>query len=155
MVKRGFTLVELILVMGIIALLLAIGSFGFANTYSATSLTSATDLLQSDLKTQQSSAMGGLSGDSSLNTGWGIKFYSDHYIQFTGSTFNSSDPANISTELPTSVTISTSLPSDTIVFDHASGEFNGYTAGNDSVTISNGSTSHTITLNQYGTIISN
>jgi type II secretory pathway pseudopilin PulG len=125
--KKGFTLVDLLLVIGIFALVAGITTVSFFSTVAQTDLGAAQDVLMADLKTKQANAMSG-AGD----TTWTLATASD---------------------LPSGVTLSTSLPSDTLTFAGGTGEIVGFTAGADSLTLSGSSGTKTILLNQYGTII--
>ena len=125
--KKGFTLVELLLVMGIFAIIATLTSINFYSTYAQSNLGSAHDVLISDLKTAQSSAMSGL-GDTTWST-------------------------STMTPLPSGVTLTTTFPSGQVSFLHGSGEIQGYSSGQDTITLSSGTETKIIRLNQYGTII--
>ncbi len=125
--KRGFTLVELLLVIGIFALLAVITSLSFFTTVAQTDLSAAEDVLIADLKTKQANAMSGRA-----DTSWAL-----------------SD----STTLPQGVSLSTTFPSNTITFAGGTGEVVGFTEGSDTLTLSGTQGSRTVELNKYGTII--
>lgn len=124
--KRGFTLVEIMVTIGIFAVLSTLTSLNFFSTYSQSNLSAAKDVLVADLKTRQANAMTGL-GD----TAW--------------------DPSQ--TALPSNITLTTTFPSNQVSFLHSSGEIGGYTAGQNTLTLSSVTDSQTISLNQYGTVI--
>lgn len=125
--KRGFTLVELMVTIGVFTILATLSSINFFSTYAQSNLGAARDVLVADLKTAQSSAMSG-AGEQNWST-------------------------TTMTALPSGVNISTTLPGNQITFVHGSGEVSGYLAGQDTITLSSGIDSHTLHLNQYGTII--
>jgi prepilin-type N-terminal cleavage/methylation domain-containing protein len=126
-IKSGFTLVEILLVIGIFALIASISSISFFSTIKSVDLGAAEDVLVADLKTKQANAMSGRSDKT-----WTIA---------TSST------------LPSGVTLSTSFPLDAITFAGGSGEIVGFAAGSDTVTLNGPSGNKSIRLNQYGTIV--
>ena len=125
--KKGFTLVELLLVIGIFALVATIGGVSFFSTVAQTDLGAAEDVLIADLKTKQANAMAGLT-----DTTWSLA---------------------TATNLPNGVVLSTTFPGNTITFDGGTGEIVGYTPSTDTLTLSSSQNSKTIELNQYGTIV--
>lgn len=127
--KRGFTLVELLLVIAIFGLLAALTSISFFSTVSQTDLGAAEDVLIADLKTKQANAMAG-----GTDTTWSLA---------------------TATELPNGVTLSTTFAGNTITFAGGTGEIVGYAASADTLTLSGSTGNKTIELNQYGTITGN
>jgi len=123
---RGFTLIELIVSIGILLILLTLTSINYFSVYPRANLAAAKDVLIADLKTAQSNAMFG--GD---DTTWST------------STSN----------LPHDITLTTTLVDNQLTFLHGSGEIANYTLGQDTITVSNGMSSRTVRLNQYGAII--
>lgn len=124
--KKGFTFIELVLTIGIFSILAALTSINFLSTYSRANLGSVEDILIADLKTAQANAMAG-AGD----TTW--------------------DPSSLT--LPTPITLTSGFPGGQITFLHGSGEIAGFTAGEDTLTLSSGSDSKILKLNKYGTLI--
>lgn len=124
---KGFTLVELLLVIGIFAILAVLSSVSFFSTVVQTDLSAAESILMADLKTMQANAMAGRS-----DTTWSI---------------------STATALPQGVALSTTFPGNTLTFAQGSGEIVGFVTGSDSLTLSSTQGNKTILLNQYGTII--
>lgn len=151
--RRGFTYIELILVMGIFALLSSLTTINFFNTYPKANVRATQDILIADLKSQQSRAMAGEGLAGAPSPGWGIKFFADHYVLFSGVAYNPASPNNTLINLPANLSLITNLPnSGEIVFGRGTGEVLGYVAGSDTVTLVGGSNTGLIRLNQYGTI---
>lgn len=137
--KKGFTLVELLVTIGIFAILATLTSINFFSTYSQSNLGAAEDVLIADLKTAQSNAIAGKG-----NANW--------YIQALTPTTYVMMPDNYTTTLDSGITLSTTLPSNKIEFARGSGEVVGYNSSADTLTLSVGTSTKTIELNQYGTI---
>lgn len=124
---KGFTLVELLLVIGIFGLIATISSMSFFSTVKQTDLSAAESILIADLKTKQANAMAG-----STDTTWSLA---------------------TATSLPQGVVLTTSFPGDSITFESGTGEVVAYSPDTDTLTLSASNGSKIIELNQYGTII--
>lgn len=152
--KLGFTLVELLLVIGIFAVLASFASLNFFSTYSRSNLGAARDVLKADLKSAQSSAMSGAGQNGATVPGWGIIVNnSSSYTLFPGTVYDPNNSLNFTTTLPSDITISTNFPSSRVVFLHASGEIDNFVSGADTFTLSSPTENQVIRFNQYGTII--
>lgn len=152
--ERGFTLVELGIVFGIIALLFGFVTFNLVNVQKITSINSAIDTLASDIKSQQTKAMAG-AADNGTGESYGIYFQSDRYILFTGTTYFSTNSSNFTIMLGSNIEfVNSTFPDNSLVFSHQSGEFNGFIDGRNTIAIQNiqGLGKKTITVNRYGTM---
>ncbi len=148
--SSGFTFLELMIVISIVAIIGASG-VGFYFNYSKTvELNSMTSTIISDLKQSQVKAMSGVGGFK-----WGVRFTnsasSDYYEIFsTPTTYSDGSRITIATNyLPNSVTFSnpTSGNSSDIIFEKITG---GTT--NSSITINSSNVSKTITISSIGNI---
>lgn len=111
--NRGFTLVEILLVVSIIAVLSAFLIPGFSNYTESQSIKQGIEIVKSDLRTAQNKALTGVNSYSASADYWGIKIYSDaaENYRFFYSTQNSScDDADITT-----ANLSQKLPGDVAV----------------------------------------
>lgn len=124
--KRGFTLVELMVTIGIFAVLATLSSINFFSTYSQSNLGAAEDILIADLKTAQSNAMAG-----SADVTWSV---------------------STMTPLPTGITLTTTFPSEQVTFLRGSGEIDDYNSDSDTITLTSASSSKIVEFNQYGTL---
>ncbi len=148
--KSGFTLIELVIVIGI-----ALTLFGFITLSLTTgqrniSVNAATDTLISDISSQQTKAVQG-EGDSSH----GIFFEEDKYILFRGDSYSPTDPENFEIKLGQEIIFSDiSFLGSQIVFTQKSGEVSGFSEINNVVTISDakGQEEKTIQINSLGVI---
>jgi prepilin-type N-terminal cleavage/methylation domain-containing protein len=144
--KSGFTIVELLISIGILLLLFAIATINISplpsNTYQAANL----DVLINDIRSQQTMAM---ADDSS----YGVHFESGSYTLFKGSSYIMGASGNFIVNLdgPNNFT-NVTLPNSSIIFSANSGDVAGYSSGTDSFTLSNSSTnkSTTVHVNKYG-----
>lgn len=94
----GFTLVEILLVVSIIAVLSAFLIPSFSNYTESQSIRQGTEILKSDLRTAQNKALTGVNSVSGNANYWGVKISSDNEssYEFFYSTSNTScDAVNI------------------------------------------------------------
>lgn len=152
--KKGFTLVEILLVMGIFAILATLTGINFFSTYNRSNLNAAKDVIIADIKTAQSNAMSGKGQNGLAVDGWGVKIISDtQYAIFPGITYSIGNSGNIITTVPRGVTLTSNFPSSSIVFNHGSGDVAGFTVGQDVITLTSDNAAHTFRFNLHGAII--
>lgn len=150
--RAGFTLPELVVVMGILVVLFGIVSQSLLGGLHQVSVDSSVSQLIADIKLQQSKAMWG-DTEGRVNTdNYGVYLNSNQYILFHGSAYSSGNPDNIAIDLESNVVLS---PSQSFIFAKGSGEIIGYDPSADTITISSPSDSKTIEFNQYGVIVRN
>src|SRR5579859_6014837 len=157
--QEGFTIIELMVVIGIISALFGLATINLVRTQHTASVSAALDQLISDMRVQQTRAMSGTTDVAGNPNSYGIYFppsATGSYVLFRGTTYSSSDnPSNL-TVSPTAIKFSTNLPSNTLLFTQRSGEFSGYVTGPYTITVTNayGTESKTITVDRYGVVIS-
>lgn len=154
--RQGFVLAEIIVVMGIMALLFGIVYIRATNIERHASLPAFTNGLIAELRGQQTKAM---SGDavSGVTLAQGIHFQTNQYVLFQGSSFDEQNPSNVVVPFPDTIsTVSITFPSATIHFAKGSGEILGYSDQTNTVTLGESSTGKqsVITVNRYGSVIS-
>jgi len=153
---RGFTIVELMVSMGILTILFALTTINITRLPSSTSQTSSYDRLVSDLRSQQTKAMVGYNSATGATGGsaYGIYFYFDaaansyhSYILFTGPNYSSGTdyyPVDLDPNLTfTGIT----FPDLQVVFATGSGDT---ASGSASITNSLTGEVKTLKLNKYG-----
>ncbi len=118
--QSGYTLIELLLVMGIFTAFFIITSMNLLSVRSKTSLGTSVDVLLADLRSQQAKAMSGASANGTSNVNYGIHFLNNSYVLFK-STYSVSDPLNYVVSLD-NLKIDTTFFSSEIVFNKGSGE---------------------------------
>ena len=120
---RGFSLIELLIVFVIIAIL---GTLGILTFYQSTRSISLDNDLQIAVETLNKARQ--YSIDSKNRTPWGTHFNQDGLVLFSGTTFNPSDPTNVTLNLSTYSTfslISLSGGSD-VIFNQLNGSTSSY-----------------------------
>lgn len=153
--QKGFTLVEILLVMAIVSSLFAISIVNLNNLQQNTYQNTSEELFLSDLKLQQLKSMTGDNNTSAAVEPFGIYFGTNTYTLFRGDTYSASDPENFTIELNPNLTFaSVEFANSQIIFAKNSGEIVGFTDGNNTITINNSitGTNSVITLNKYGVI---
>ena len=157
----GFTLVELMIVIGIILILFGLSWINFTSLPSRATLQTDSVALINDLKSQQMLAMTGDTGvGSTQQSDYGIHFESTSYTLFKGGSYTSgafgnSPPIELGNA---NLSFTDNLPvsaNDTIVFKKGSGEIVDYDKWEPTkaiVTITDSLTGNTkgIKLNKYG-----
>jgi prepilin-type N-terminal cleavage/methylation domain-containing protein len=144
--NRGYTFVELLVSMGILAVLFALVMINVSPLPSNTLQIASLDTLLSDIRSQQTLA---LSNDSS----YGVHLETGSYTLFKGSTYTQGLSSNFVVNLDSGIAFSNiTFPGSVIVFSAGSGEVAGYTAGLDNFTIGSSVTnkSTVIKINKYG-----
>jgi len=156
--KRGFTFVEILLVIGLAALMVAVISGSLLRLPTQADLEAEVQKVIADIKNQQLKSMVGETSGTEDAISYGIKFDMNSYTIFRGTGFTIGNTSNFTVSFPSSIQISSNtFPSGEIVFRRISGEVIGLVAGQDSITLQNtiSSATSTITINRYGAIIKN
>jgi type II secretory pathway pseudopilin PulG len=151
----GFTIVELMVSIGILTILFALTTINITRLPSSTAQTSSIDRLTSDIRGQQTKAMTGHDQATPPVGGisYGIHFESTSYTIFTGISYSPSDTSNFVVELDPNVTITNvGFSNSQVVFTPGSGDVTGYMSGNDSISVTNSVTGEvkTLKINKYG-----
>jgi prepilin-type N-terminal cleavage/methylation domain-containing protein len=152
--KKGATIIELLLVLAVLSILSGFVVINLGRITRTTSVLSSSEVLLSDVRTQQEKAMNG-AGDGTENTSFGIFFETDKYTLFRGTAYSASEPTNIVINLPEDINfVNITFPQSTVVFNATSGEISGFSAGNNTVSLVNttGGEQKAIRFNRYGVI---
>ena len=153
--KRGFTLVEVVVVVGLMLFTLGFITQTLFRGQRRTSFTEAADLLVRDMREQQISVMQGDTFNDHVLSDYSIRFESDRYILFPGSVYLNTNPNNRIVLLePTTRFSSITFPGGILTFARGSGDVRSYTASTSSVTVTDNDTNSQkiISVNEHGVV---
>ena len=150
--QAGFTLIEILIAIGILTVLAALTVINLGQPQVTASLQGATETLVADLKGQQLQAMAGDNNGTASQQMHGLVVASNHYTLFAGASFDSGDTTNFDVTPGGAITFTSTLTDDQIQFAKGSGEVSGYDSGHNTITVHNGSDSKTVTINRLGTV---
>lgn len=151
--QNGFTITELLLVMGIFAVLSVLATITLLRPQIKSSVDKNVNTMIADIKLQQIKAMIGDTQNVGGAEDYGVYFENTSYTLFKGSAYNSSDTNNIVIELDQAIEFSrVNLPNSQIVFERLSGEINNFDSGQNDITVQHdqGGLSTEVNFNEYG-----
>ncbi len=96
----GFTFIELLVVLGVLAVVTIVAAPFIASSISRNNLQTSAWTLIDDLRRAQAQSMA-----AHTNSAWGVHLQMDRQVFFRGAVYNVSDPDNIVTILPATITI--------------------------------------------------
>lgn len=152
--KDGFTLVELLVVLGLFLIVFTLSNVSLSGMIARNSSSEFTQTFISDLNRQQNRAMTGETASGSA-TAYGIKFSPTTYTLFSGTTFSDAEPTNINIQLPKDLQFENiNLLQDQILFNQGSGEVRNYVATASSIQLRNTTSNavQTFQVNELGVI---
>lgn len=153
--SSGFTLIEALLVMGIIAVLTTISSLLLTGLIPKASLTSASEQLIAETRQHQFKAMiGETIGVGSQPQNKGLKIETHRYIFFEGNTYDPNSLTNIYINIEDPLSVETTFVDQVVVFEKGSGQILNYNPNQAVITITNSSNNEVVELefNKYGVI---
>lgn len=155
--NKAFTLIETGIVIAVIAVLVSISTMALTTFQNHTYITNTVETIISDIKHQQLKAMSGSTESQTNISSYGIYFESNQYTLFQGNVYDANNQTNFIIPLNESLEFTNiRFPNGLLIFNKGSGEINGYSSSNNSISLYNSSTNEnkTITINRYGVIIS-
>ena len=153
--QLGFTIPELLVVMGILAILFGLTTPNLLHFQQRAVVNTTSDILVNDLKSQQNKAMVGDTEGRGTSDNYGIYFESDKYTLFHGTVYDSMDTDNFVINLDPSISFTNiTVPNSSIIFSKGSGEVEGYMSGSDTIDITDTTNGDNVTIriNTYGAI---
>jgi prepilin-type N-terminal cleavage/methylation domain-containing protein len=151
---KGFTVVELIVSIGIISIFLTLVLPNMLSPQHRSAYTEAITALSSDLREQQSKAMLREGSLSATPSAYGIYFGTDDYVLFKGPVYSPTAADNFKIDLDYGISFSAiGFPDSQIVFDPGSGEAGNFSADSYTITVGDSSEGigNIITVDRYGT----
>lgn len=146
--RSGFTLIELMICMGIMFILLGLTTTNLLGAQRSTSVTSTGESLIANIKSQQIKAM------NIANVSRGIHIESSRYILFSGSTYDATAPGNQPVATDAEL-LSSTFAGSSIIFESLSGQLLNFSPVANTITIKSagGNEQKILTLNRYGVVI--
>lgn len=150
-VQRGFTLIEVLLVMALLSVVGGLMTINLIQPQKTVSLDGTVAMVVADFKGQQIKAMGGESMSAGSSQPHGLYIQSGSYTLFKGATYSALDTDNYVVQMDDGTTLSTTLPSTQVVFTEGTGAVTGF-SGSPTITVSAGGSSKVITINRHGVV---
>lgn len=153
--RRGWTYPDLIIAMGILGVLVTLGTMSLFKARFSTYESTQIDNLAADMALQQTRAMTGDVAGAGTVTAYGIYFQSDRYTLFKGNSYTAGNPDNVTVTLNPAFTFSSiGFPSGQLIYASKSGAFANYVSGQNTVVLRNEGSQATQTLhvNSYGVL---
>ncbi|MBI4137612.1 prepilin-type N-terminal cleavage/methylation domain-containing protein [Candidatus Roizmanbacteria bacterium] len=142
--KSGYTLTELLVTLGVLTILLGIGTLSFTTLRFRNELDLVASQVRAELLRAQSEAINTI--DS------GVYFEPDRFVYFQGTSYTEGAPENEQTDLPSAVSIiSITFTDSTATFDPVTGYLENF-SDPAQVVLSGGGETHTVSVNEWGTI---
>ena len=135
--QKGFTLLEIVLVVGILTILLSIAFVSIGNIRVISTTNNTSSVIVSDLKNQQVRAMVGDTEGRGIPDNYGIKILPTQYVLFHGVSYDASDTTNYAVPVSTGFTLSSTFTNGVILFASESGELVNFVANHDTITLTN------------------
>lgn len=117
--KKGFTLIEVLIVVFVIGILSTITINYFKELNDKKKIEGLSESIAAYLEETKTKAQSGENGEQH-----GIKFYSQTYVIFSGTSFSLNDPDNKTINVDDGFEIETSLTGDEVIFSRINGEPN-------------------------------
>lgn len=146
--QRGFTLVEIALVLSLTLILLGFITVNLNRSQQGASLVAAEQVLLSDLKQQQLKAMIGDTEGRATSDPYGIHFDSNQYVLFHGATYSAMDNTNSIISLANNMQFDS--PNFNVIFLKLSGEISA--ASSVILKDTTNGNAKTIMINRYGVV---
>lgn len=154
--KRAFTIIELTVILGMVATLMAITVINLLQAQQSANIESAMAQLVADIKTQQIRAMTGDTEGTGMVQSYGVYVTPTSYTLFRGVAYDAGEESNFTLNLETNLELETTFMGSQLVFAPGSGEVMDYASGADTITLTetSGPTSAELQFNRYGVVIS-
>ncbi len=119
---KGFSLLEVMVVMGLVAILAALTVTNLIRPQTTASLDGVVSTLMADIKSQQLKAMVGDSISAASAQEHGVRIQPTTYTLFKGASYSAGDTDNFTLQQGSDISLSTTFPSSVLIFTKAAGE---------------------------------
>lgn len=154
--QKGFTLVETLVVLGLVTILFGLGARSFSAIEKEDRLQAWADEVEATLSLARAQAISGASLSDSQSLPFGVYFSQTEFILFPGETYPPQDSRNFKKELPQSLYFSTiDLPAgENIVFQKITGEVINFDPNHHQLILQekNSQRKRIISINQVGVV---
>lgn len=150
--KSGFTLIEVLLVMGLIAIIAGLSTMSLIQPQKTVSLAGTVATVVADLKSQQIKAMGGDKVSAATAQAHGIYVQTDRYTLFKGASYSVADTDNFVVTMDDGTTLSTTnMVSSQMTFTKGTGAVTGFSS-TPTITVTAAGDSKVISVNRHGVV---
>lgn len=139
----AITTIEIVVVVAIMAIVATASYINFVTYYYTSVVDAELRTVAANIQRARQKAIGNATGSD-----YSIRFLSDRYVMFPGTTYNSSSSSNVTYMLDNIVIVSTTFPSNQVTFNN----FHGRATSGGQVSISAGGISNTIVINSLGIV---
>lgn len=151
--SSGFTLIEMMIVIGLLAVLFSLGGVVYTSFSRQDQLTSEAEKIVSALNEARAKTLAGYSGGGTDGLNFGVYFDSTGYVLFQGTTYIADSPTNQRVNLAPKISLSEiAFPDQQIVFRRLTGEVIGFSSGQDFLILADQQSSRLrrLKINQLG-----
>lgn len=119
--NKAFTLIEILITLGILTILLGMAVYWYGSARSSALLNTTTDSIVSALESAKNNALAGKNGQS-----YGVRFATSSYTTFVGTSYSAGSATNVTYPIDNSLTLTETIsdPNNIIVFDRLTGAAN-------------------------------
>jgi prepilin-type N-terminal cleavage/methylation domain-containing protein len=145
--EKGYSLVELLVTIGVMSILLGIGTLGFTTIRIQSQIDLVAAEVRSEILRVQSEAKNGIHS--------GVHFEPSRYVYFVGDTYVEGSPENEENTFFSNVSFTSITFTDNMVmFDPVTGYLTNFADPSQAVISGSGAT-HAVSVNQWGTVAIN
>lgn len=141
--QSAFTTIEILVVIAIMSIFAVLGYVNIVSYYNTTVIDSELHTIVSNIQRTRQKAIG-----NATDSDYSIKFLTDKYVVFIGSTYNANASTNLSYSLENSVIVSTTFANGIVTFS----KFTGRVAVPGYIDITAGGLNKRITVNALGIV---
>ncbi len=150
--RKGFTLIELILAISILGMIIVFSSMAFSNQQNMVSLESTILEVNSAIREVQNKSIS-QSQDTVGDANYGVYFTSTSYTVFKGDSYTSNNPTNFTRNFGSGINISSiNIPNSVLIFDRLSGRQANYLQAQNLTFSTFDNEIKSVTINPYGAI---
>jgi prepilin-type N-terminal cleavage/methylation domain-containing protein len=153
--QSGLTLIELMVVVAVLGVLFSLTTINLTRLTPKANVNATVDTFIADVKQQQQKSMLGETGGMNISQPFGVHVDTNQYVLYGGISYSSGSASNSAIVMPSSIQLSTSFGSGNILFNKGSGEINGFSSSNNTITVNDLATGvqKVIEFNQFGIVM--